>query len=76
MRRFEDADGLAWDVVAGRESWGNLYALFVPAGPDRTDPVRQTLLAAESYEQAEQELSDLDEAGLRELLARSTEKPH
>lgn len=74
MRRFSDARGQAWDVVVGRESWGNLYALFIPSGRGRSDPVRQTLLHAAGYDAAQQELTEMDEAALRELFERSTPK--
>lgn len=72
MRRFTDAEGGTWDVVVGRESWGVLYALFVPVGRDAV--VRQTLLAASGYEAAHSELAELDESELRELLHRSQPK--
>ncbi len=72
MRRFEDSDGRVWEVVAGRESWGALFALFVPlAGPD---PVRQTQLPADSWEDAARILGAADEVDLREMLEKSLEK--
>jgi hypothetical protein len=74
MRRFTDERGEAWDVVVGRESWGTLYALFVPAGIGRTEPVRQTLLRAAGYDQAQRELDSLDEAALREMLRTAVPK--
>jgi hypothetical protein len=43
MRRFTDRDGIRWDVVLGRESWGSLLALFVPAADGA---VRQAPLQA------------------------------
>lgn len=73
MRRFRDRNGAAWDVVLGRESWGALYALFVPAGG--RDGVRQTQLRTPSYEAAQRELDDSSEERLRELLERSEPKP-
>jgi hypothetical protein len=72
MRRFADGRGGLWDVVVGRESWGTLYALFVPAGRD--EAVRQALLHAAGYDEAQRELDALDEAALRELLSRATPK--
>lgn len=75
MRRFVDSDGRAWDVVIGRESWGALYALFVPSGggPD-DDAVRQAMLDADSYTDAQILLGKLEEGELAELLDRSTPK--
>lgn len=58
--------------MAGRESWGTIYAIFVPR--DGARDLRQTLLAATSYEQATSELESLDERGLRELLESSEPK--
>jgi hypothetical protein len=72
MRRFEDSDGLAWDVVIGRASWGALLALFVPV--DHDDPVRQAPLLASSMEAAADELDRMDSAALAALLVRSTPK--
>ncbi|HEX7050604.1 MAG TPA: hypothetical protein VF188_10415 [Longimicrobiales bacterium] len=74
MRRFEDAHGSAWDVVVGRESWGAFYAIFVPAGAGRREPVRQAPLHGSSAEAAEAELAAMDDATLRALLARSVVK--
>ena len=74
MRRFTDAAGGAWDVVVGRESWGTLYALFVPVGTGRNEPVRQAILRASGYDAAQLELSELDDAALAALFERSTPK--
>lgn len=72
MRTFVDREGTRWDVVLGRESWGALLALFVPAsGPG---PARQALLKASAYDVAMQELNELDDAALQALLDRSTVK--
>ena len=68
MRRFSDEHGDVWDAVVGRESWGTLYALFIPAGPARSRPVRQALLQSAGYEQAQQELDSMAEAALHELF--------
>lgn len=70
MRRFRAPDGTLWDVVLGRESWGALYALFVPAGHDA--PVRQALLEAEGYDAAQTELATLDETRLARLFEESS----
>ncbi len=68
MRRFSDQSGRFWDVVVGRESWGTLYALFVPAGPHANEPVRQALLDSSGYDQAQRELESMDDARLLRLL--------
>ena len=74
MRRFEDRTGARWDVVVGRESWGALLALFVPAGPPAARNVRQALLNASSYDGAERELSGLNDDALHLLFDRSNPK--
>ena len=73
MRRFTDAEGRAWEAVLGRESWGVLFAIFVPvkSGP----AVRQTALPAEAVERATADLADLGEDELRSLFERSQPKP-
>lgn len=73
MRRYTDRDGTRWDVVAGRESWGTLVALFIPEGSG--GQVRQANLAAPSYDQAVVELDRLSEEQLQEMLDASTPKP-
>ena len=72
MRRFEDETGAAWEVVAGRESWGAIYALFIPVDGDG---MRQVPLAATGYETATAEIEAFTEHQLRELLATSQPKP-
>ena len=73
MRRFTDAEGRVWDAVVGRESWGTLFAIFVPvkSGP----AVRQTPLPAEAVERASAGFDDLDEDAFRSLFERSVPKP-
>ena len=66
MRRFVDRTGSTWDVVLGRESWGALLALFVPA--DSAVRVRQAPLRASSYDAAAGELDGMDDASLQALL--------
>ena len=73
MRRFTDPSGRSWDVVLGRESFGALYALFVPAAGN-DERTRQTPLSADSYAGAEVELSGLSTAELGSLLERSEPK--
>jgi hypothetical protein len=72
MRRFDDSEGRPWEVVAGRESWGAIFAIFIPVEGD--GGVRQTALKASSYDEANVELGRLSQASLRELLERSTPK--
>ena len=82
MRTFEDEDGTVWDVVAGRESWGAVFAIFIPrrgssgdaAGERGESGPRQTPLQATGYAEANRELESLDDDELRELLARSDPK--
>ena len=69
IREFEDGSGRLWDVVAGRESWGTIVAIFVPA--DGSDSPRQTPLQAEGYEDGFAELEALEVRDLRRLLERS-----
>lgn len=73
MRRITDRQGHAWDVVVGRESFGALYALFVPARGNPGQP-RQALLSAESQIDAEAELAGLSTGELGRLLERSEPK--
>jgi hypothetical protein len=61
-------------VVLGRESWGTLLALFVPAGPPDERIIRQTALNASGQDEAERELADLDDGALHLLFDRSTPK--
>jgi hypothetical protein len=70
MRRFRDRDGIEWDIVIGRESWGTSVALFVP--PTASDlGVRQTALEAAAADAAMRELDSLDDAALQALFDRS-----
>ncbi len=73
MRRFTDPRGRSWDVVVGRESFGALYALFVPAAETRAE-TRQALLQAESQTGARQSVEEMTEAELTELFERSEPK--
>ncbi len=68
MRRFSDEHGRIWDAVVGRESWGTLYALFVPAAAAAALPVRQALLESAGYEEAQLELEAMDDAALLALF--------
>ena len=68
MRRFTDEQGRVWDALVGRESWGTLYALFVPAGPADARAVRQALLQGAGFEKAQRELDSMDDAALHALF--------
>lgn len=58
-------------MVVGRESWGALYAIFVPrAGGE----VRQAILEAESTGEAHRELEAMETGELLDLLDRSDPK--
>ena len=72
MRRFQDRNGVEWEVVAGRESWGAIVALFVPTreGPD----VRQAPLPAAGYAEATMALDRMTPDALQELLDGSDPK--
>lgn len=70
MRRFEDPRGRTWDVIVGRESFGALYALFVPSGETRAE-TRQALMEAESQPEAQETLSSMTDEELTKLFDRS-----
>jgi len=70
--RFTAADGREWEVVAGRESWGAIVAIFIPVGDDQA--LRQTHLSAASYEEANAELGALGQEALQALLDRAIPK--
>ena len=72
MRVFVDEDARHWDIVVGRESWGALFALFIPAGGD--EGIRQTMLQSASYEDATRLLQHAEEAELADLFQRSEPK--
>lgn len=73
MRRYTDPRGRSWDVIVGRESFGALYALFVPTGETRAE-TRQTLLSADSQAGAQQAVADMSDEELNELYDRSEPK--
>ena len=75
MRRFTDRTGRRWDVVAGRESWGAVFAIFIPQRAGDGDVVvRQAPLEGTGYARATVELDALSEEELRDLLDRSEPK--
>lgn len=59
--------------MLGRESFGALLALFVPAAGNR-EPPRQTMLGSDSRQGAATELEDMEPAELDALFARSEPK--
>jgi hypothetical protein len=73
VRRFIDSTGVEWDVVAGRESWGTLCALFVPVGRPGA-AIRQTVLPGNGTETAQLALDEMNDSELHALLQRSTIK--
>lgn len=70
MRRFVDEDGQGWEVIIGRESWGGMVALFVPA----SGAVLQKALTADSHAEAQAMLDGATEDELRALLAQARPK--
>jgi hypothetical protein len=68
MRSFSDEQGVRWDAVVGRESWGSFVLLFTPT--EGGEP-RKAPLVAETMLEAEQELESLAEADLHSRLAAS-----
>lgn len=72
MRDFTDEAGRRWQVVVGRESWGAIFAIFVPRGHDA--PPRQAPMRASGYGAANEELGRLTEEDLRGMLASSEPK--
>ena len=73
MLRYTDDDGGVWDVVIGRESFGALLALFVPAAGNAAG-ARQTMLGADSRTGADAELDAMSTAELDGLFKRSKPK--
>jgi len=73
LRRFSDEEGREWEVVAGRESWGSIVAIFIPCASDV--PMRQAPAPAAGYEEAGAWMDTLSEDELRTLLTDSIEKP-
>lgn len=69
MRRFSDGDGHQWDVQVGRESYGMHVALFMPVSSGGV--VCQTMLAADTWLEAEHALSDASDDELRDQLTRA-----
>lgn len=72
MRSFRDTDGMEWEAVVGRESWGTVVAIFVPKKGGGIP--RQTLLEVTSYERGSRLLREMSEEELRNLLEGSVPK--
>ena len=72
MRRFTDRDGRSWEIVAGRESWGAVVALFIPVGEE--GGIRQAHLQAAGYEEATTLLAAMPLSDVQELLDGSEPK--
>jgi hypothetical protein len=73
VRRYTDSRGREWDVVVGRESFGALYALFVPAAETRAE-TRQALLQADSQARAWEAVEGMTDEEMNELFDRSEPK--
>ena len=73
MRRYTDSRDREWDVVVGRESFGALYALFVPSGETRAE-TRQTLLQEDSKARAQAAIEAMSEDEMDDLFERSEPK--
>lgn len=73
MRRYTDPRGREWDVVVGRESFGALYALFVPSGETRAE-TRQALLQQDSKPAAQAAVEAMSEEEMNDLFERSEPK--
>jgi hypothetical protein len=73
VRRYTDPRGRQWDIVIGRESFGALYALFVPAADTRAE-TRQSLLHADSQGAALEAVEGMSEDELNDLFERSEPK--
>ncbi len=65
MRTIIDANGLRWQVMIGKESWGTLVLLFSPA--DGSD-ARTSILSSETMLAANAELDTLSDQELLERL--------
>ena len=69
MRAFRAKDGIEWDVVVGRESWGTVVAMFISRGG--TAPPRQTVLETVSADGALQWIRELSAEQLQDLLDKA-----
>ncbi len=73
MRVFQSPDGVEWQVMIGRESWGGFVTILSPTRGN--DEPRQAPLTVGSMEEAQKWLSSMNEEDLAELLEASEPKP-
>jgi len=66
MRKITSDDGRVWDVAIHQASYGMHYLLFAARDGEQ---MRQSLIAASTQIEAEQELAGLAEDDLKSLLA-------
>ncbi|WP_291226490.1 hypothetical protein, partial [Dokdonella sp.] len=66
MRSFTDSNDQPWQAALLDASYGRVMLVFSPL---LAGTIRRTQLAVENLGEAMNLLADLDEAGLRELLA-------
>lgn len=72
MRAFTDDEGVRWEVILGKESWGTIVLLFAPRGGG---DARTSTLGAETMLAANAELDALTDDQLRERLRDSRPWP-
>ncbi len=73
MRAFRAKNGIEWDVIVGRESWGTVVAMFIPRLGD--SPPRQTVLESVSADGALEWIRELSAEQLQDLLDKAELKP-
>lgn len=73
LRVFRDAAGAEWDVLAGRESWGMVVAIFVAR--EGSTPARQAHLEVSSSDEGARLLGRMTQEELQILLENSSPKP-
>lgn len=73
MRSFDDDHGNSWQAALMEASYGNVLLVFSRIG---AADVLQTPMFAEHLREAEQQLADTDEAGLRKWLAEASPWEH
>lgn len=65
MRSFEDAQGQVWQAALLNASYGNTTLLFSPV---HGEEIRQQVLDAATFAEAEAQLYAMDDNALRALL--------
>lgn len=68
MRNFTDCSGKQWDATLLDASYGNILVIFSPVHGNDT---RQKLMPAENQQEAQEQLTNMDEAQLRATLAEA-----